>query len=240
MLCPTRSSSTLKRSTGRSSATSQPAVLPLDVCLQGAGGRGDLRQLAVLGRKLCGRGYLHLLHVAERTLGEGREPAQRLDLDVEHVDPHRPLLGRREHVEQSASQRELSPLLHLVDPLVAGRHKVLRALLEIEQLADAQSERMRAQLGSGTFSESATALTTTTGASPVPCGPSAHRGPPPAARPGGAVGSGATHRRRRWRGTSGPGAAKPGAQIGCQVAGGAVVPATTSVGRGSPRCPRRR
>ena len=106
---------------------------------------GDLRELAVLGREL-GRGRdLDLRDVSERALRERREPAQRLDLHVEHVDPHRALLGRREHVQQTAAQRELPALLDLLDAFVAGRDELRRALVEVEQLAHAQRERVRAQ-----------------------------------------------------------------------------------------------
>ena len=85
--------------------------------------RGDLGQLAVLGGELGRRRDLDLLDVAERALREGREPAQRFDLDVEHVDAHGALLGRREHVEQPAAHRELPALLDLVDALVAGARR---------------------------------------------------------------------------------------------------------------------
>ena len=99
----------------------------------------------MLGREL-GRGRdLDLLDVPQRALGERREPAQRLDLDVEHVDPHRALLGRREHVQQAAAQRELPALLDLLDALVARRDELGGALVEVEQLAHAQRERVRAQ-----------------------------------------------------------------------------------------------
>ncbi len=92
----------------------------------------------MLGREL-GRGRdLDLLDIPERALGERREPAQRLDLHVEHVHPHGALLGRREHVEQPAAQRELAALLDLVDALVAGVDELRGALLEVEQLAHAQ------------------------------------------------------------------------------------------------------
>ena len=98
----------------------------------------------MLGREL-GRGRdLDLLDIAERALGEGREPAQRFDLDVEHVDAHRPLLGRREDVEQAAPHGELAALFDLVDALVSGADELLGALIQVEQLADPQRERVRA------------------------------------------------------------------------------------------------
>ena len=99
----------------------------------------DLGQLAVLLCELGGRRDLDLVGVLERALSERREPAQRLDLDVEHVDAHRALLGRREDVEQPAAHRELAALLDLVDALVARGDEVAGGLLEVEQLAHAQA-----------------------------------------------------------------------------------------------------
>ena len=107
--------------------------------------RGDLGQLAVLGRQLGGGRDLDRVGVAERALGERGEPAQRLDLDVEQVDAHRAVLGRREDVEQAAADRELAAVLDLVDALVAGGDEVVRGLVEVEQVADAEREPVRAQ-----------------------------------------------------------------------------------------------
>ena len=86
--------------------------------------RRQLGELAVLDVELGGRRQLDPLGVAERALGEGREPAHRLDLVAEELDPHRPLLGRREDVEDAAAQGELAALLDLLDALVAGRDEV--------------------------------------------------------------------------------------------------------------------
>ena len=55
----------------------------------GVGDRGDLRGLAVLGAELGGRRDLQLGQLGQRALGERRELAQRLDLDVEQVDADR-------------------------------------------------------------------------------------------------------------------------------------------------------
>ena len=107
--------------------------------------RRDLGQLAVLLGELGGRRDLDPLGVAERALREGREPPQRLDLVAEQVDPHGAVLGRREQVEQPAADRELAPILDLVDALVAGGDEIHRGLVEIEQLADPQREAVRAQ-----------------------------------------------------------------------------------------------
>ena len=100
-------------------------------------GRGDLGQLAVLGRELGGGRDLDAVGLAELALREGREPAQRLDLDVEQVDADGALLGRRVDVEQAAADRELAALLDLVDALVAGGDELRRGLVEVEQVADA-------------------------------------------------------------------------------------------------------
>ena len=111
--------------------------------------RGDLGQLAVLGRELGRGGDLDPVGLAERALGEGREQAQRLDLVVEQVDAHRPLLGGRVDVEDPAADGELAAVVDLVDALVARGHELLRGLLEVEQLALLDGEPVRAQLGVG-------------------------------------------------------------------------------------------
>ncbi len=134
---PSRSSSAPKRSTGKQLGDVRPVRLLLQ--------RGDLRELAVLGRELGRRGDLDLIDIPERALRKRREPPQRLDLDVEHVDPHRALLGGGEDVEQTAAQRELPTLLDLLDAFVTGRDEFRGAFVEVEQLAHAQRERVRAQ-----------------------------------------------------------------------------------------------
>ena len=127
--------------------------------------RGDLRELAMLGRELGGGRDLDQLGVAERALGEGREPAQRLDLVAEQVDPDGAVLGRREHVEDPAADRELAPVLDLVDPLVAGGDEIDERPRRGRASSPARSTNPCGRsAGSGTFSDSATALTTTTGA----------------------------------------------------------------------------
>ena len=100
---------------------------------------------AVLERQLGGRRHLDPLERLERALRERREGPQRLDLDVEQLDAHGALGGRGEEVEQPAADRELAAVLDLRDPLVAHLDERLRALVEIEQLADGERERVRAQ-----------------------------------------------------------------------------------------------
>ena len=101
--------------------------------------------LAMLGRELGGRSDLDRLRLAERALGEGREEAQRLDLDVEQVDAHGAVLGCRVDVQHAAADRELAAVLDLVDALVARATSSGRLLVEVEQVADAQDEGVRAQ-----------------------------------------------------------------------------------------------
>ena len=103
----------------------------------------------MLGVELGGGGQLDPLRLAQRALGEGREPAHRLDLVAEQLDPHRPLLGRREDVEDAAADGELAPLLDLVDPLVAGRDEVVAERAEVDLLAARDGEAGRAQRGVG-------------------------------------------------------------------------------------------
>jgi hypothetical protein len=67
--------------------------------------------------------------------GEGGEPAERFDLDVEEVDADGAVLGRRVDVEQAAADRELAAVLDLVDALVAGGDEVAADLVEVEELA---------------------------------------------------------------------------------------------------------
>ena len=111
-------------------------------------GRGDLGQLAVLGRELGGGRDLDAVGLPQAALREGGEPAQRLDLDVEEVDADGALLGRRVDVEQAAADRELAAVLDLVDALVAGGDELLGGLVEVEQVADLAA-RSRAGAASG-------------------------------------------------------------------------------------------
>ncbi len=95
-------------------------------------GGGDLGQLAVLGAQLRGRCYLHPLDLLKRALGEGGEEGQALDLDVEQLAAHRPLLGGRVDVEDVAADGELAALLDLVHALVARPGERARRLIEVE------------------------------------------------------------------------------------------------------------
>ncbi len=111
--------------------------------------RCDLRELAVLGGELCRRGDLHAVGLLQRALGEGGEVGEPLDLDVEQLAAHSPLLGRGVEVEDVAAHGELAALLDLVDALVAAGHELGGGLLEVEQLALLDGEAVRAQRGVG-------------------------------------------------------------------------------------------
>ena len=132
-----RSSSSRKSPTGSSSATS--------------GRSSGFSSAAISASSRCSAassaaGAISIdLGVAERALGEGGEPAQRLDLVVEEVDADGALLRGGVDVEQAAADGELAAVVDLVDALVAGGDEVGGGLVEVEQLADAQREAVRAQ-----------------------------------------------------------------------------------------------
>ena len=183
--------------------------------------RRQLGEFAVLGVELGRRCQLDPLGVAERALGEGREPAHRLDLVAEELDPHGALLGRAEDVEDAAAHGELAALLDLLDPFVAGRRRgrgrppsrSISSPLAIVKPAG-RSE------ASGTASASAVALATTTAS----CSrrERVERVDPQPDQ---------VRRRRDVRGEAGaargveadPARGQVGAQVGGEVAGGAVV-----------------
>ena len=114
-----------------------PVVLVLE--------RRDLSELAVLLSELGRRLDLDEFGVAEGSLSEGGEPSERLDLVAKQVDAHRAILGGGEHVEEPAADRELAPVLDLIDALVAGRDEVERRLVEIEQVPLFEHEPVRAE-----------------------------------------------------------------------------------------------
>ena len=109
--------------------------------------RSEVRELAVLGSQLGRRGQLHPLCVAERALGEGREPPHGLDLVAKELHPDRPLLGRGVGVEDVPSDGELASLLDLLDPLVAGLAQQRRDVGEVNGLAHVQRQTVGPQLG---------------------------------------------------------------------------------------------
>ena len=183
--------------------------------------RRQLGQLAVLGVELGGRRQLDPLGLAERALGEGREPAHRLDLVAEQLDPHRPLLGRREDVEDAAADGELAALLDLLDPLVAGGDQVARRPSPSSISSPVETEKPAGRSeASGTASASAVALATTTASSSPRERVERVDPQPDQVRRRGDVGgvAGAA------RGVEADAARRQvGAQVGGEVAGGAVV-----------------
>ena len=181
----------------------------------------------MLGGQLGGGRDLDDVGLAERALGEGGEPAQRLDLVVEQVDADGALLRGGVDVEQAAADGELAAVLDLVVALVAGRDEVGGA--SPRGRAGRPVRRTKPcgrSAGSGTFSERATAETTTTGASPrSPARAPAARPARPRAGPTRCGG----RREVRLVGHAaarveahGP-RAQPRAQVGGEVAGRAVV-----------------
>ena len=126
-----------------------PRAVRLRSLRVGDRGLGERLRRAMLLRQLGGGGDLDLLRLLQRALREGGEPAQRFDLHVEHVHAHGALLGRGKHVEQAAAKRELPALLDLLDVLVAERHELAGALLQVQQGAHAQGEGARPQSGVG-------------------------------------------------------------------------------------------
>ena len=103
----------------------------------------------MLDIELGGRGQLDPLGVAQRALGEGREPAHRLDLVAKQLDSHGAVLGRGKGVEDAAADGELAALLDLLDPLVAGGEEVGGDGGEVEFLAAGDREAGGSQRGVG-------------------------------------------------------------------------------------------
>ncbi len=110
---------------------------------------GERGELAVVGVELGGGGQLDHLGLAEAALGEGREPAHRLDLVAEELDPHGAVLGRRVDVEDAAADGELAAFLDLLGAFVARRDEVLGDGAEVDLVALGDFEAGRAQRGVG-------------------------------------------------------------------------------------------
>ncbi|CAB4926681.1 unannotated protein [freshwater metagenome] len=121
------------------------ALLALLRRLQGV---GDL-VAPVLRGELGGRGHVDPVQLAEGALGVDGERADRLDLDVEEVHADRVVLRRREDVEDAAADRELAAVVDLVHAGVPAGDEVLRAVVEVQQLARPEAEALRAQRGIG-------------------------------------------------------------------------------------------
>jgi hypothetical protein len=108
---------------------------------------GERGELAVVGVELGSGCQLDHLGLAEAALGEGREPAHRLDLVAEELDPHGAVLGRRVDVEDAAADGELAALLDLLGAFVAGGDEVLGDGPEVDLVPLGDFEARRAQGG---------------------------------------------------------------------------------------------
>ena len=103
----------------------------------------------MLERQLGRRVELDPLRLAERALGEGGEPADRLDLVAEQLEPGGPVLGRAEDVEDAPADGELAAVLDLVGALVSGLDQELGDVVEVDLLALVEDEPGRPQRGVG-------------------------------------------------------------------------------------------
>ena len=100
---------------------------------------------APLGRRVDRR----RLERVQGPLRERGEGAQGLDLVAEQLEANRLAAGRGEDVEDSAADRELTALLGLRHPLVAGESKSLGERLRAGLVPDAQHDRLRPRPGRG-------------------------------------------------------------------------------------------
>ena len=92
--------------------------------------------------------HQRLLQRVQRALGERREGPNLLDLVSEELDAERLPTGRREDVDDPASDGELPTLLDTVDPVVPGARERRRDPVDAGLVTDAQRERLR-PLGRG-------------------------------------------------------------------------------------------
>jgi hypothetical protein len=103
----------------------------------------------VLQRQLRRRVELDPLRLAERALGEGGKPADRLDLVAEQLQPGRAVFGRPEDVEDVAANGELPAVLDLFGALVSGLDQELGDVGEVDLLPLVENEAGGAQRGVG-------------------------------------------------------------------------------------------
>src|SRR6266542_2560384 len=125
--CGARSRKAWKRSTGSSWATSGRSSASLMAAISASSRCSGASSAA---------GAISISSVSPR-------------LRCEKVDAHRAVLGRGIDVEDPASDGELAAIVDLVDALVAGGDELMADLVEVDQVADADRERVRAQLGVG-------------------------------------------------------------------------------------------
>ena len=116
---------------------------------------GCLGEHPVLGGKL-GRGrQLQLLGVAQRALRERREPADRLDLVAEELEPRSTVLRGAEDVQDPSAERELPTRLDLIDAFIPRFGQELGAEGEVDLFSDPERKtlgpkrRVRHRLGQG-------------------------------------------------------------------------------------------
>ena len=103
----------------------------------------ELPQLAAaLGRRVEDG----LVDLPQRPLRERRERADLLDLVAEQLDAERLAAGRAEDVDEAAAHRELPPLLHALDPLVAGRGELLGERVEARLVPGRHAQRRRSDV----------------------------------------------------------------------------------------------
>ena len=116
---------------------------------------GHLRQLGV-GLAERGRAAAYVIgqqqlaagrcpeprQLVDRALVGDREGADLVDLVAPELHPHRVLLGRREHVDEPAADRELAALLHQVDPRVGRVRQPAYDVVEGDRVTRGELDRL--------------------------------------------------------------------------------------------------
>ena len=97
---------------------------------------------AAIGGRVDGR----RLERVERSLREGREGADALDLVAEELDAEGLAAGGRVDVDDAAAKRELAALLGLVDALVAGERDLFGEGVDSRLVARPDQHRLGAAL----------------------------------------------------------------------------------------------
>src|SRR5205823_4630967 len=91
-----------------------------------------------------GRGVdRRLVDLTERTLREGRERADLLDLVAEELDAERLAARGRENIHEAAANREVATLLDTLHAFVAGGRQLLREQVDPRLLAGPDRQRRR-------------------------------------------------------------------------------------------------
>jgi hypothetical protein len=94
------------------------------------------------GEQLAAREDGGVGEVGQRTLVRDRELGEPVDLIAPQVDAHRPVGGRREHVDDRAPHRHLAAVLDHVLSAVADGHQVGHQLVAVELLTRAHDDRL--------------------------------------------------------------------------------------------------